>query len=415
MDKPKTEIPVVEFEQIVKRGCGLDVHEKTVVATIDGEGLDRETRTFDTFTSSLIDLCKWLQQSEVTHVAMESTGVYWKPVFNILEDHFKVILVNARHMKNVPGRKTDRNDSRWICKLLLAGLLKASFIPEEKTRQLRDLSRYAGKMVDELASEKNRLQKILEDANIKLSSVVSDITGVVATKLIDGMIDGRVDLIALIKESYHGKMKATRQQLLVALTGRLTKHHRFMLIQIKHHMNYLQTRIDVVYAEMDRLLVEDKKSVELLRTIPGIDKTVAVKVLAETGTKLEETFGSAKRLAKWAGICPGNNESGGKRMSGRTTHGNRYLKSLLVEAAWGATRTKGTYLRAKFDSMVGRMGKRKALLVIGHKILCAVYHVLTTKLTYKEYSVEEFERKRSLKRISFLQNELKGLGVVMTS
>lgn len=411
--QPKQDVPVVEFEQIVQRGCGLDVHEKTVVATIEGEGLDRETRTFDTYTSSLIELCEWLLQNNVTHVAMESTGVYWKPVFNILEDHFKVILVNARHLKSVPGRKTDKNDSRWICKLLLAGLLKASFIPEEKIRQLRDLNRYATKLMGEYSSEKNRLQKILEDANIKLSSLVSDIGGVVATRLLDGLMGGRTDLDILITESYHGKMKATKEELLKSITGRMTDHHRFMLRQIRHHMAYLQSQVEVLKEEMDRLLSENQEDIELLRTIPGVDKVIAVKILAETGAKVEETFGSAKRLAKWVGICPGNNESGGKRLSGRTPHGNKYLKSILVEAAWAATRTKGTYLRAKFDSMVGRKGRKKALLIVGHKILCAVYHILTTRLSYQAYSVEDFEMKRNQKRIAYLHNELKGLGVTV--
>lgn len=413
MNASQKEHPVVEFEQVVLRGCGLDVHEKTVVATIDGEGLSRETRTFDTFTSSLISLCDWLRENKVTHVAMESTGVYWKPVFNILEDHFQVILVNARHMKNVPGRKTDKKDSQWICKLLLAGLLKASFIPEEKIRQLRDVNRYCTKMTQQLASEKNRIHKVLEDANIKLSSLVSDITGKVATKLIDGLIAGRTDLKALINESYHGKMKAGKDELLKSITGRMTDHHRFMLKQIKHHMAYLESQIEILQTEMDRLLEDDQESVKLLTSIPGVDKVIAVKILAETGTKVEETFGSAKRLAKWSGICPGNNESGGKKMSGRTTHGNKYLKSILAEAAWAATRSKGTYLRAKYDSMVGRKGSKKALLIVGHKILCAAYHILTTRLSYQAYSVEEFEAKRNQKRIAYLQNELKGFGVAI--
>jgi transposase len=404
--------PVIEFEQIVLRGCGLDVHEKTVLATIHGEGVERETRTFDTFTSSLIELRSWLRAQSITHVAMESTGVYWKPIFNILEDDFKVILVNARHLKSVPGRKTDKKDSQWICKLLLAGLLKASFIPEEKIRQLRDVNRYATKLTQELASEKNRVQKVLEDANIKLSSVVSDITGVVATKLINGLIAGRTDLSALIDECYHGRMKAGKAELLKAITGRLTDHHRFMLKQFKHHMAKLEEQIEELEQRMDFLLQEDVESIELLTTIPGVDKAIAVKVLAETGTKVEETFGSAKRLAKWCGICPGNNESGGKKLSGRTPHGNQYLKSILVEAAWAASRTKGTYLRAKFDSMVGRKGKKKALLILGHKILCAVYHILTTRLSYKGYSVEEFETRRTEKRISHLQKELKALAVL---
>jgi transposase len=249
MKKAQAHPPVVEFEQIMMRGCGLDVHEKTVVATIDREGIVKETRTFDTYTCSLNDLRDWLQSHTVTHIAMESTGVYWKPVFNILEEHFKLILVNARHLKNVPGRKTDKKDSQWICKLLLAGLLKASFIPEEKIRQLRDLNRYSTKLTQQLASEKNRIQKVLEDANIKLSSIVSDISGVVATKLIDGLMTGRIDLEVLLAESYHGKMKASKTELLKALTGRMTDHHRFMLRQIKHHMAYLESQIAVMQTE----------------------------------------------------------------------------------------------------------------------------------------------------------------------
>lgn len=404
---------VVEFEQLIKRGCGLDVHEKTVVATISGEGIERQTRSFETFTSSLKTLSEWLREQGITHVAMESTGVYWKPVFNILADDFEVILVNARHLKNVPGRKTDKADSQWICKLLLAGLLKASFVPKEKIRELRDVNRYATKLTQELASEKNRIQKVLEDANIKLSSVVSDITGIVATKLIDGLIEGRTDLGRLIAESYHKKLKATPSQLLEAITGRMTDHHRFMLRQLKDHIFYLENKLAELGIEMDRILQseEDCESVELLKTIPGVDKAIAVKIIAEVGTEPEATFGSSKRLAKWAGICPGNNESGGKKLSGRTPHGDKYLKSVLAEAGWAATRTKDTYLRAKYDSMVGRMGKKKALLVIGHKILCAVYHILTTRLPYQACDVEAFEQQRKRKRITYLQKELKELGV----
>jgi transposase len=304
--------PVVEFDQVVMRGCGLDVHKKTVVATIEGEGIRRETRTFDTFTSSLNELRSWLKQYGITHVAMESTGVYWKPVFNILGDSFEVLLVNARHLKNVPGRKTDRIDSQWICKLLLGGLLKASYVPEEKIRQLRDISRYTTKMIQQLSAEKNRVQKILEDANIKLSSVVSDTSGVVATRLIDGLIAGRQDVEQLIRESYHGRLKASQADLLKALTGRLTDHHRFMLRQVKKHMGWLEAEIAELEAEMDKILEEDKESIELLTTIPGVDKAIARKIIAETGTDME-VFGSEKKLAKWTGICPGNNESGGKK------------------------------------------------------------------------------------------------------
>lgn len=303
---------VVEFEQIVHRGCGLDVHEKTVVATIDGDGIKRETRTYDTFTTSLEELRTWLKEHQVTHVAMESTGVYWKPVFNILEADFKIMLVNARHLKSVPGRKTDKIDSEWICKLLLSGLLKASFIPEEKIRNLRDLSRYATKLTQQMGSEKSRVQKILEDANIKLSSVLSDTSGVVSSRLIEGLIKGKTDLKRLIDESYHKRIKASKEDLLKAITGKLTGHHRFMLGQIQSHISYLEGQIVVIENQMEELLKDHEQEIALLEEIPGVGEKAAKKILSEIGTDMS-VFPSEKHLAKWAGMCPGNNESGGKK------------------------------------------------------------------------------------------------------
>lgn len=304
--------PVVTFEQVINRGCGLDVHEKTVVATIDGQGLERETRTYDTFTESLIELRNWLKQFQVTHIAMESTGVYWKPIFNILEDGFSILLVNARHLKNVPGRKTDKADSEWICKLLLSGLLKGSFVPAEKLRNLRDLSRYATKLTQQASGEKNRIHKILEDANIKLSSVVSDIDGAVSGRLIAGLIGGRTDLSQLIEETYHKRLKASKADLLKAIRGKLTDHHRFMLGQIQSHLEYLEKQVIAIEHQMDQLLQDQDQEVELLKDIPGVDDKAAKKVLSEIGTDME-VFASEKHLSKWAGICPGNNETAGKK------------------------------------------------------------------------------------------------------
>ena len=304
--------PVVTFEQVINRGCGLDVHEKTVVATVDGQGLQRETRTYDTFTESLIELKNWLKSQQVSHIAMESTGVYWKPIFNILEEDFSILLVNARHLKNVPGRKTDKADSEWICKLLLSGLLKGSFVPAEKLRNLRDLSRYATKLTQQASGEKNRIHKILEDANIKLSSVVSDIDGVVSNRLIAGLIAGRRDLSQLIEENYHKGLKASKVDLVKAITGKLTDHHRFMLGQIQAHLEYLEKQVMAIEQQMDRLLEDHKQEVELLKDIPGVDNKAAKKVLSEIGTDME-VFPSEKHLSKWAGLCPGNNESAGKK------------------------------------------------------------------------------------------------------
>lgn len=302
----------IEFEQVIEIGCGIDVHKETAVATIRGKGVKTDTRTFSTFTSSLKNMKAWLKSLGVTHIAMESTGVYWKPVFNILEDAFEVLLVNARHLKNVPGRKTDKADSLWISKLLLSGLLKGSFVPPENIRELRDLSRYKTKLTQEASSEKNRIQRILEDANIKLSSVVNDTSGAVATKLIDGLIAGRKDLDRLINECYHGKLKASREELKEALTGRLTAHHIFMLRQMKTHIAYLESQIALIDEEMDKKLEAYNKQLELLQTIPGVGKDGAKGILSEIGTDMD-VFPDEQHLSSWAGICPGNNESAGKK------------------------------------------------------------------------------------------------------
>lgn len=302
----------IEFEQVIERGCGIDVHKETAVATVKGKGIKEETKTYETFTSSLKEMKEWLMSIGITHIAMESTGVYWKPIFNILEDSFEILLVNARHLKNVPGRKTDKADSRWICKLLLSGLLKGSFVPPENIRELRDLSRYKTKLTREIASEKNRIQRILEDANIKLSSVVSDTSGTVATKLIDGLISGRKDLEILINECYHRKLAATKEELRQALTGRLTAHHIFMLKQMKAHIAYLESQIVLIDTEMDKKLEKYNEELELLQTIPGVAKDGAKRILSEIGANMD-VFPDEHHLASWAGMCPGNNESAGKK------------------------------------------------------------------------------------------------------
>lgn len=277
----------IEFEQVIEKGCGIDVHKKTVVATVCGKGVKTETKTFSTFTSSLKEMKVWLKEIGITHIAMESTGVYWKPVFNILEDTFDILLVNARHLKNVPGRKTDKADSRWISKLLISGLLKGSFVPPENIRELRDLSRYKTKLTGQIASEKNRIQRILEDANIKLFSVVSDTSGVVATKLIDGLMSGRKDLDKLVEECYHGNLSASREELKEALTGRITNHHVFMLKQMKSHIAYLESQIELIDREMDSKLAEYNEQLELLQTIPGVGKDGAKGILAKIGANME--------------------------------------------------------------------------------------------------------------------------------
>lgn len=303
----------IQFEQIFERGCGIDVHKKILVATIRGRGIQEETREFASYTSSIEELRIWLKENDVTHVAMESTGVYWKPVYNILESDFEVILVNARHVKNVPGQKTDKKDSKWLTKLLLSGLLKGSFIPPKPTRELRDLTRYRGKVVNSISSEKNRVHKILEDANIKLSCVLSNLSGSVATKIIQALLDGQEDVSELVK-FHHGRMKASKEELGLAVQGALSDHHRFMLTMIKRSIE----EKEVIVSELDARIEEQLRAnemeldAELLDGIPGVGKDAAAGIIAEVGNNMDH-FPSAQHLASWAGMSPGNNESGGKK------------------------------------------------------------------------------------------------------
>ncbi len=401
---------MIEFEQLVERGCGLDVHKKTIVATIKGKEIKEETRTFSSFTESIEEMRDWLSSHKVTHVAMESTGVYWKPVFNILEFDFEVILVNARHIKNVPGRKTDKKDSKWITKLLLSGLLKGSFIPKKPIRELRDLTRYKRKIISQISSEKNRIQKTLEDANIKLSCVLSDMSGATATKIIDSIIGGETKIDSLLKLC-HGSIKSTRKEIASSLKGYLTSHHKFMLQTIKDSISYKEDILEKLDIKIDQHLKENELELDakLLSTIPGVGKAGASYILAEIGNDMSQ-FPSEQHLASWAGVSPGNNESGGKKKSSRTTHGNQYLKSLIVQFAWAATRTKKTYLRSKYESLVGRRGKKRALVAVGHKILIATYFILKDKVDYKELGSEFLKEKNKDKKIGRYITLLKELG-----
>lgn len=301
----------IEFDQVVATGCGLDVHKDTVVASIGGQGVTEETRTFETFTGSLEQLGHWLKQSGITHIAMESTSVYWKPVYNILEEDFEILLVNARHVKNVPGRKTDKADSRWLTKLLLSGLLSGSFIPPADIREMRDLFRYKKKLTRQIAAEKNRLQKILEDANIKLGCVISDVFGKSGTAVIDAIIAGQTDPVCLVP-LIHKQVKASKDTLHKSLQGRITAHHRFMLKTIKKSIAQIEDIIADVDRAIDEHLQSHQLSVDLLQTIPGVGKESAATIISEIGDNME-TFHSPQHLASWAGISPGNNESAGKK------------------------------------------------------------------------------------------------------
>lgn len=301
----------IRFEQIVKCGCGIDVHKETAVATIRHSDNEFETRTFETFTSSLTSLREWCKAEGVTHVAMESTGIYWKPVFNVLEEDFEIILVNARHVKNVPGHKTDKKDSRWISKLLLSGLLKGSFIPPQDIRELRDLVRFKKKKVAQVASDKNRIIKILEDANIKLSSVVTDVSGASASKIINDIIDGKTNIDGLMKH-IHGKIQADRNTIRKALEGRITKHHRFMLNIIRESIQEQEKIIDKIDTQIDEAAKDYSVEIDLLQSIPGVGKDSAITIISEIGVDMSR-FPNEQHLSSWSGMSPGSNESAGKK------------------------------------------------------------------------------------------------------
>lgn len=309
----------IKFHQTVSVGCGIDVHKAIIVATISKGQNDYQTREFDAFTSSLTALRDWCKQEGVTHVAMESTGVYWKPVFNILEEDFEVILVNARHVKNVPGQKTDKKDSKWLAKLLLAGLLKASFIPPEDIRELRDSVRYHQSQVQEVAREKNRAIKILEDANIKLSMVLTDVHGSSGLKIIRDICNGITDPEKLITH-VHGNVKANKEMIKKALEGRVTKHHRFMLKLILDGITNRERQIESLEQYIDTLAAKYALEIELLQTIDGVGRDSAISIISEIGVDMDQ-FPTEQALSSWAGLCPGSNESAGKKKASERPRG----------------------------------------------------------------------------------------------
>jgi len=303
----------IEFKQIVARGCGIDVHKSVLVATIDGEGLKRETREFSAFTSSITEMKEWLVENKITHVAMESTGVYWKPVFNILEDSpLKVWVVNARHIKYVPGHKTDKKDSKWICKLLLAGLLKPSFIPPKEQRELRDLTRYRKKLAQQISAEKNRIVRILESCNIKLSSVLSDTCGVVATKLINILCKGEKVTMQEIDQVYHKKLQCTKEELLEACNGCITPHNVYLIQLVQDNIEAIQKSVEKLNLRIKAMLLSYEDVCELLKGIPGLDTKTIEDLIAEIGLDMS-VFPTEKHISSWAGISPGNYESAGKK------------------------------------------------------------------------------------------------------
>jgi transposase len=376
---------------VLHRCCaGLDVHKRTVVACVrrvDPAGkVSKSIKTFATMTTSLLALSDWLAVQGVRVVSMESTGSYWKPVFNLLESRFEVTLVNAHHIKQVPGRKTDVKDSEWIAQLLQHGLLRSSFIPPRPTRELRDLTRQRTKLINERTTVINRIQKVLEDANIKLSSVASNTLGVSGRLMIEAIIRGEYDpvkLADLARRRLRKKIPLLQQ----ALHGSVTEHHRFLLQTQMNHLDHLERLIQEYSQRIEGVLDPFVETLARLVTIPGVDFRVAEVVVAEIGLDMNR-FPTAGHLSSWAGLSSGNHESAGKRQSGRTTPGNRWLKTALVQAAWAAFRAKRTHLAKKFRRIAGSRGKKRAAVAVAHAILVIIYHLLKENTIYQEIAGE---------------------------
>jgi len=427
------------LRRIYKRVAGLDVHKKTVTATrmriTADERLQWETETFGTTTPELLQLHDWLLAWECTHVAMESTGEYWKPVYNVLEDTFELLVVNAQHVHRVPGRKTDVTDAEWLAELQLHGLLKASFVPPKPQRALRELTRYRTRLVQERVRVVNRVQKLLEGANIKLSSVASDIMGVSGRAMLAEIVDGSTDAAALA-DLARGRMRSKIPALKQALTGRVGDHHRFLLAKQLAHIDFLDEQIADLETAIERQIEtlpplagapeaptdagatpagepDDEpltwtKAMVLLCSIPGVDFHTAAVILAEIGIDMNQ-FPTAGHLAAWAGVAPGNHESAGKRYSGRTRKGNRALTSALVQAAWGAVRTKGTFLKARYHRLAARRGKKRAIVAVAHSMLVSIWHMLTLRQPYRELGSDFFDERKREATVSYLTRRLEKL------
>ena len=395
------------MEVVCERCCGLDVHKRTVVACIlTPEG--KESRTFSAMTADLLRLGDWLTGNGVTHVAMESTGVYWQPVYNLLEGvGLTLLVVNAQHIKAVPGRKSDVKDSEWIADLLRHGLVRGSYIPDRPQRELRELVRYRTSLVRQRSQMVNRIQKVLEGANIKLSSVATNVVGVSGRAMLEAIIEGMEDPRALAGLA-RGKLQDKRTQLEAALQGLVGEHQRLLLKSLLRQLDFLGAEVDQMDAEIARRMRLVEEALQRLDTIPGVGRRTAEQLLSEIGSDMSR-FPTAGHLASWARLCPGNNESAGKRMSGRTGRGNPWLRSVLVEAAWAASRSRTSYLSAQYHRLAARRGGKRAAVALAHSILVITYHLLRDGGVYQELGGNYFDERaheatvrRSVSRIERL-------------
>jgi transposase len=404
------------MELLIARCAGLDVHQATVVATVrvpdELSGRQSVTETFGTMTADLLALRAWLQAYGVTHVALESTGVYWKPVYYVLEDAFTLLLINMQELKRVPGRKTDVKDSAWLAQLLECGLLKSSFVPPPPIRELRDLTRYRVQQVRDRAQEVNRLCKVLEDAGLKLTSVVTDVMGASGRAMLRALVEGTTDPTVLA-DLARGRLRQKLPELRRALHGRFRPHHAFLIEQIFAKIDFLDETLDRLTAEIDRRVSPFAPMLAVLDTIPGVDRIGAISILAETGGDMSR-FPSAGHLCSWGAMCPGQNESAGKRRSGKTRKGNRYLRRTLIQAALGAMRKNGSALQARYHRVKRHRGHKKAVVAVGHQILEIAYYVIRDGVSYDELGADYFNRRHAERAVRRHVRQLEALGFHVT-
>jgi transposase len=401
---------------VYARCCGLDIHQKSVVACIlltDPDGtVQREVQTFGTMTADLLALNDWLNARQVAQVAMESTGVYWRPVFNLLEAEHEIILVNAQHMKAVPGRKTDVKDAEWLADLLRHGLLRASFIPPAPVRTLRELTRYRQTLVHARTQEVNRLHKLLETANLKLGAVATDVLGKSGREMLDAILAGE-ERPEQLADLARGRLRAKLPQLRQALEGRIQTQHRVLLRHVLAHIDFIEQHLQQLTQEIETALASMADATALLETIPCIGHTTAVAIIAEIGTDMRR-FPSAKHLASWAGVCPGNRQSAGKRLGGRTTQGNPWLRAALGEVTWSIAHTSNSYLAAQYHRFARRIGKHKAIVAVSHSLLVIIYHMLATHRTYSDLGPDYFDTLENMRLQRHYVRRLEQLGFAVT-
>ena len=393
--------------------CGLDVHKKKISAcliTVDEHGQEQyEIEEFGTFTNDLLNMKEWLTDNGCPIIAMESTGVYWRPVHNVLEGFMEVILVNARHIKNVPGRKTDISDSKWLAGLLRHGLLRGSFIPPKEIRQWRELTRLRRTYTESLADYKRRIHKLFETANIKIDSVVSDLFGVTGRNLISLLCDESELSLENIRENAKRGLKSKAKELLSSVQGFFEDHHRFQLIGMMEVIAGFETKIAEITDRLDALTAGHQDLLDRLDEIPGIDKKSAQSIVSEIGVTLDE-FMCMAALASWAGLCPGNNESAGKRKSGRTSVRSHPFKTILIEVAWAAVKKKGSYYRAKYFKLKARRGPKKAIVAIAHRISKAIYNIIKHGDTFRDLGEDYLTAQTKQRTIKNIKQRAKQLG-----